>query len=157
GGYRHETATQELYVGEVADEGLHSPPNRYRDRCFGGTTTIWGGRCVPFDEIDFEPRTWVPNSGWPFCREALARYYPEAIRLCEAGHFAYTVPEAFQRPLRPMLNGLQNIFFTSDTLERFSCPTNFARRYGHRLTAAQNVRVLLHANVTAIDLNEQGN
>jgi len=48
--------TQALYAGEVADARLHSPPDRYRQRRFGGTTTIWGGRCMPFDAIDFEPQ-----------------------------------------------------------------------------------------------------
>ena len=51
--------TQALNAGEVADEALHSPPDKYRQRCFGGGTSIWGGRCVPFDPIDFETRPWI--------------------------------------------------------------------------------------------------
>ena len=38
---------QALNVGEVSDEALHSPPDKYRQRCFGGGTSIWGGRCRP--------------------------------------------------------------------------------------------------------------
>jgi len=30
--------------GEVADERLHAPADRYRQRRFGGSTTIWGRR-----------------------------------------------------------------------------------------------------------------
>ena len=30
------------------DERLHSPPDKYRQRRMGGSTTIWGGRCMPF-------------------------------------------------------------------------------------------------------------
>ena len=59
GGLGPEVATQALYEGQVVDERLHSPPDRYRQRRFGGTTTIWGGRCMPFDPIDFEPRDYV--------------------------------------------------------------------------------------------------
>ena len=156
GGLAFETRSQSLYEGEVADPRLHSPPDRYRQRRFGGTTAIWGGRCTPFDDIDFEPRDYVPHSGWPFGREALLPYYPKANRLCEAGSFLYAAADALRPPLRPMLAGFESPCFSTDTLERFSCPTDFGRRYGHRLAAARSVRVLLHANVTAIRLDPGG-
>jgi choline dehydrogenase-like flavoprotein len=156
GGLKAETAVQDLYQGSVADERLHSPPDRYRQRRFGGTTTIWGGRCMPFDAIDFEPRDFMPNSGWPIDRSDLDPFYPKANRLCEAGEFTYTAGAAFQRSLRPMIEGFRSDHFTTDTLERFSCPTDFGARYGHRLEAAANVRVMLHSNVTAIQLAADG-
>ncbi|MGD9841878.1 MAG: GMC oxidoreductase [Steroidobacteraceae bacterium] len=156
GGLREEATTQALYSGTVADERLHSPPDKYRQRRFGGTTTIWGGRCMPFDDVDFEVRDYVPNSGWPFDRESIMPFYPQANRLCEAGSMAYTMAEAFGTPQRPMIDGFHSNNFTTDTLERFSCPTDFGVRYGHKLRAAPNVRVLLHANVTELLLNESG-
>ncbi|MDP9065677.1 MAG: GMC family oxidoreductase [Pseudomonadota bacterium] len=156
GGMKAEKATQHLYAGSVADERLHSPLDRYRQRRFGGTTTIWGGRCMPFDPIDFEYRDFVPNSGWPIDGDALLPYYRKANALCEAGEFAYTVSAAFARPLRPMIEGFESACFSTDTLERFSCPTDFGSRYGRRLNAAQNVRVILHSNVTSLDLSHSG-
>ncbi len=65
GGTAETPEDQALYEGEVADPSLHSPPDKYRQRRFGGSTTIWGGRCVPLDAIDFEHRSWIPGSGWP--------------------------------------------------------------------------------------------
>jgi len=62
GALQEEPDTQALYRGTVANQQLHSPPDRYRQRRFGGTTTIWGGRCMPFDPIDFETRDYVPTS-----------------------------------------------------------------------------------------------
>ncbi len=156
GGRADESDTQALYAGSVADTRLHSPPDRYRERRFGGTTTIWGGRCMPFDAIDFEARDYVPNSGWPLAREALLPYYARANPLCEAGEFSYTAEEAFSRPTRPIIDGFASAHFTADTLERFSCPTDFGSRYGHKLEAAANVRTVLHANVTAVRLNAAG-
>jgi len=156
GGKTAESDTQALYAGSVADARLHSPPDRYRQRQLGGTTTIWGGRCMPFDGIDFEARDYVPHSGWPISREALLPYYARANPLCEAGEFAYTADEAFHRPTRPIIDGFASSHFSADTLERFSCPTDFAARYGHKLDAAQNVRTLLHANVTRLQLNAAG-
>jgi choline dehydrogenase-like flavoprotein/nucleoside-diphosphate-sugar epimerase len=49
-----------------------------RNRIVGGTSETWGGRCAPFDEIDLEPRDWVPYSGWPFKMDELAPYYDRA-------------------------------------------------------------------------------
>jgi choline dehydrogenase-like flavoprotein/nucleoside-diphosphate-sugar epimerase len=143
---------QSLYEGSVVDERLHSQPVRFRQRQFGGSTTIWGGRCMPLDAIDFESRSYVPHSGWPIELSDVMPFYPRANRLCEAGEFAYTVADAFSRPLRPMIEGFQSTHFATDGLERFSCPTNFAARYGHRLRSARNIRVVLHANVTSISL-----
>ena len=149
-------STQDMYAGEVVDERLHSPPDRYRQRRFGGTTTIWGGRCVPFDAIDFEARDFIADSGWPFTLSELAPYYPRANRLCEAGRFEYTAETAFEMPLPPMIENFHSSNFTSNTLERFSCPTDFGARYGKKLKAARNLRVILHANVTAIQLDAAG-
>ena len=156
GGLSPESATQDLYAGSVLDERLHSPLIKYRQRMFGGTTTIWGGRCVPFDEIDFEHRNYIPHSGWPIERSELRPFYEGANRLCEAGDFSYRAGEAFRQPLPPMLAGFESAHFTTDTLERFSCPTDFGRRYLHKLSSAPKLRVLLHANVTKIELNESG-
>ncbi len=156
GGTREERATQTLYQGSVADARLHSPPDRYRQRRFGGSTTIWGGRCMPFDAIDFETRDYLPNSGWPIRYEDLLPHYPQANLLCEAGEYRYRVEEAFDPAPRPMIDGFRGDHFTTDSLERFSCPTDFGRRYGARLRRAAHIRVLMHANVTAIQLDATG-
>ena len=53
-GFEHaDAATTSLTQGEVVDAALHPPADTYRERRLGGTTTIWGGRCIPFDPIDF--------------------------------------------------------------------------------------------------------
>lgn len=156
GGWTEEPETQALYAGSVSDARLHSPPDTYRQRRFGGSTTVWGGRCMPFDPIDFEARPDRPDRDWPIGFEALAPYYPQANRLCEAGRFAYTAETAFDTPLPPMIAGFKGTHFTANTLERFSCPTDFGRRYRRRLTAATRLRVVLHANVVSIDLDPAG-
>ena len=72
GGSAEDPDDQALYEGEVADPLLHSPPDKYRQRRFGGSTTIWGGRCVPFDPIEIEQRSWIPDSGWPISHHEVA-------------------------------------------------------------------------------------
>jgi choline dehydrogenase-like flavoprotein len=152
GEMRERAATQALYAGEVADEKLHSPPDKYRQRRFGGSTAIWGGRCVPFDPIDFDTRAWVPNSGWPISYEDLLPFYPQANALSEAGRFAYGADEALGADAPPMFRGFESDIVRTNSLERFSCPTNFGTRYARRLKVAPDIHVLLGANCTNIDL-----
>lgn len=158
GGEQEDAAVQDHYAGTVADERLHSPPHRYRQRRLGGTTTIWGGRCMPFDPVDFERRDWIPDSGWPIRYDDIAPWYPEANRLCEAGAFAYTVRDAFDAdpPRRPLVQGFASAAFRTDTLERFSLPTDFARRWRRRLERAPGLRVLLGASVSALPMTAEG-
>jgi choline dehydrogenase-like flavoprotein len=157
GGWRAEAATQALYEGYVAPASAHPPLTRYRRRAFGGSTGIWGGRCVPFDPIDFETRDWMPGTAWPFRFGTLLPYYRRAARLCEAGDFAFTVDAAFPRGMRAPLPGFHGRRFTDAQIERFSCPTDFARRYGRRLKAAGNIIVMLHANVVKLATRVDGN
>lgn len=156
GGEKFDTATQALYEGKVVDPELHSPADRYRQRMFGGTTTTWGGRCIPFDPIDFEARSYAPHSGWPIDHAAVARYYPAANALCEAGDFDYSAATAVAGGMRPMIAGYEPTAFSTDPIERFSCPTDFGRRYRHRLEISAGVRVLLNASCTEIMTDATG-
>ncbi len=156
GGERAEDDTQSLYDGEVADTALHAPTMTYRQRRLGGTSGIWGGRCVPYDASDFEARPWIAGSGWPFGLDELLPFYREGNRLCEAGRYAYTVEQAFPGGVRPIIGQFHGENFSDDTLERFSCPTDFGRRYRDRLARSRTVRVLLHANVTQIVADAAG-
>lgn len=156
GGMAHDPATQDAYRGTVTDPALHYPLDEYRERRLGGTSTIWGGRCMPLDPIDFEQRDWIAWSGWPIGPGALAPYYPAANAMCEAGAFAYTIDEAFADSRKPMIAGFAGVSFSSDTLERFSCPTDFGTRYRPQLAQAQRVRTVLGAAVTHVALNTEG-
>jgi len=157
GGHDSEHApTQALYAGEVADARLHSPPDKYRQRRMGGSTTIWGGRCVPFDPIDFETRGQVPYSGWPLSYSDLLPFYPEANALCEAGRFSYDADEALGPAAPPLVRGFDSAAVRTSSLERFSCPTDFGKRYAKRLRLAPDVKVLLGANCTAVRLEAGG-
>ncbi|HWY14136.1 MAG TPA: GMC family oxidoreductase [Rhizomicrobium sp.] len=150
GGLHSNAATQSLYNGDVANPRLHCPPVRYRQRRFGGSTTIWGGRCVPLDPIDLEQRSWVPQSGWPLQYEEMARYYPEANALCEAGDADYSANSAVDGGMAPLMNGFVPKQFSTEVIERISRPTDFGRRYGRRLKSNDRIKVYLNANCTEI-------
>lgn len=147
---RENAETQALYRGEVADERMHSPPDKYRHRRFGGSTAIWGGRCMPFDPIDFEHRHYLPESGWPITYDDLAPFFPAANALAEAGDFEYDADKVFHPERHSLFQGFRSALVRTNSLERFSCPTNFARRYEKRLRLAQDIRLFLGANCTQI-------
>lgn len=151
----HE-ASQSLNMGEVVDETLHSPPDKYRQRCFGGGTSIWGGRCVPFDPIDFQERPWLKHSSWPISYADVEHYYPAANALCEAGEYEYDARLAVPGGMRPLVRGFAPQHFDVNGIERFSCPTHFGRRYHDRLRDLTNVRVLLRATVTHLRASRDG-
>lgn len=77
GGLDYEPATSDLNAGPIVG-GNYYPLDHARLRLFGGTTAVWGGRCAELDPIDFEPRHWVPHSGWPLKIHDLRSYYAEA-------------------------------------------------------------------------------
>src|SRR3984893_14206312 len=93
GGEKLEAEQQALNDGEVVD-GVHPPAHLYRQRRLGGSTGIWGGRCVPLDEQDFRERRHVPFSGWPFDRSALEPFYERAQSLLEVGEYNYPASTA---------------------------------------------------------------
>ena len=156
GGESPSEQAQALNAGEVVDEKLHSPPDRYRQRVLGGATSIWGGRCVPFDPIDFEARPWIDHSGWPISYDEVERHYAAANAWCEAGEYEYDARLATPGGMRALLRGFSPLHFDANGIERFSCPTNFGDRYRARLHSAPNVRVLLSATATSLRAARDG-
>lgn len=157
GQFKFSADTQKLYEGSVSSETLHSPLDKFRQRSFGGSTNIWGGRCAPLDAIDFEQRAYIPDSGWPIAFEDVRPYYEEANALAEAGKFEYSAGDGANRGIPELVEGFRHSDINTDGLERFSCPTNFAIRYHARLSAAKNLEIFLGANVTRIELSANGN
>jgi choline dehydrogenase-like flavoprotein len=82
GGLDYNKDTAALNGGSSIGEAYYELEEA-RLRFFGGTTAIWGGRCAELNAIDFEQRSWVPHSGWPFGLDELKPWYAEARRLLE--------------------------------------------------------------------------
>ena len=59
GGMHYDQETQDLYEGQSVGRTFEDL-TLSRLRYFGGTTNHWGGWCLPFDAIDFEPRDDLP-------------------------------------------------------------------------------------------------
>ena len=145
GGMNRAGRSLDLYRGTLADPERHLPLDKDRYRQLGGTTAIWGGRCIPFDPIDFEPRPYVPHSGWPFGASELEPFYRRAHEYCECGAYAYRAAEALPDAPREMIGGFHDGELVTDTIERWSPPTHFGKRYKAVMKSLTNLRVLVNA------------
>jgi choline dehydrogenase-like flavoprotein len=143
GGEKLEDEQQALNNGEVVD-GVHPPAHMYRQRRLGGATAVWGGRCVPLDEQDFRKRPHVPLSGWPFERSTLQPFYDRAQTLLEAGVFDYSASSALQCG-EGLVQGFRDPDISTESLERFSPPTNFWKRYRTELAKSAPIVVVKRA------------
>ena len=153
GGFDSEADSQKLFESEVA--GLpHTSVHDGRARIFRGTTTLWGGQALRFDEFDLKERRWVPYSGWPIPRKALDPYYERAERVLQIGaRIPYQELCASFGIEPPAFNPNQLYMECS----RWSPKPNFGKTYREELKNAPNVSVLLHANVTAIVTSHAAN
>lgn len=144
GGLEFEHRSQFLQRGQSRGRA-YPPPENTRRRQLGGSTAVWFGRCRALDGMDFASRPGFPNSGWPFPKQELDPYIPRAFNLCQ-------VEAQDMAPSSDLLaaGGLESKLF------HFSPPTHFGKAYLPQLRAASNLRVLVHTNVTEIELDSLG-
>jgi choline dehydrogenase-like flavoprotein len=150
GGLEAEPETQKLYDSEIV--GLpHTNFQEGRARIFGGTTTLWGGQALRFDPLDFQKRSWVPYSGWPISRQELDPYYARADRVLQIdASIPYEDLCASSRVEPP---GFDHTKLGAEC-SQWSPRPNFGKEYRDEFKRADNISVILHANVTGIISNQ---
>jgi choline dehydrogenase-like flavoprotein len=137
-------------LSDGADTGdKYASLSMYRRRILGGASVIWGGRCIPYDAIDFEKRDFVPNSGWPIGHAELAAYHKRAADYCEIGEPEFDTRQALGDG-SALIEGFSSPRVLTTSFERFSPPTNFGRTWGPALKRAGNVRVVTNATCTEL-------
>ncbi len=154
GGFDPESDAEAL--NQIEDVGV--PLFNGRNRVIGGTSHSWSGRCVSFDDIDYESRPWVPLSGWPFGRETMAPYYDRAAAHLGVGPDASGPPGAVaaeieRLDLDPTLLRTIRYRFSHDA----ATPKEFTR-FGPRFLSGrnENVRIVVRATVTHLNTNPSG-
>jgi len=124
-----------------------------RTRALGGTSRIWNGRCIPFDDIDYEERPWVARSGWPFGAKTMAPYVDRASEHLGSGPYY----EGDKR--RPMPEGLRPRPNVDPALLRSTWWENPAYiDFGRVLTLRRspNLWMLVRATVTHLNTDPSG-
>lgn len=153
GGTDYEGPVQALAEGRVVGQPYYDL-DCVNLRMLGGTTAIWGGRCAQLDPIDFQDRSWVSHSGWPFGHESLHGYYREALKLFQVGapDQARTEWQAKNPVIKAVDGGNLSLgFWSIDNVgDRFAAP-----RLGDVLGHPE-CRALIHATATNLSLASDG-
>jgi len=116
-------------------------------RALGGSTLRWAGQCGRMLKSDFEKRSWVANSGWPFELSELEPFYERAESL-----LGLPSPEP------------DELFSISDDGEpalvshHFQFPNvrDFRDLFAEDLASMHRVAIFLNAPVVEIQTDESG-
>ncbi len=145
GGARFDAAAQTLGDAEIVDPSRHAPMALATRRAFGGTSALWGGRAVPFDPQDFEPRPAAPGASWPIGADAALAHLGEACALLDCG------PPAFGRAWPGAQGTLDGLDLTR--LERWCAQPDLRKARG-RAARHERITVLLDTTVVAVEIGE---
>ena len=142
---------QQLSEAAEWDRERHTPMSLAVRRQLGGTSVVWGGRCVPYDAVDFDHRPYISDVPWPVTYEDLSRYFQRACDWLQCGRAVFDVTQ--MRHLPPALvPDLPDGKVSTATFERWSLPTDFAREYGDALKRSQRIRVLTGLTCTQVNV-----
>ncbi len=131
---------------DIVDPARHAPTALTTRRGVGGTSWLWGGRCVSFEPIDLEQRDHVPGGRWPIGLDEVAPWFAAAARHldCGAAVFASDAPE---------WPGL--VEARTSNLERWSRRPKLGPRLGERVLRHPNITVMLRSEVTDIEFDRR--
>lgn len=152
-----DRAAQELAtLDSHQDDYFHSRSEITVRRQVGGTTVLWGGRCVAFDPIDFEKRPITAQAPWPIRYEDIEAYLPRACEWSVCGQGAFNAHEIPAIADREMVPGLPDDDVRTSDLERWSLPTRFGREYTAALRDATRLTLWTGLTCTEIVTTEAG-
>jgi choline dehydrogenase-like flavoprotein len=162
GGHKPAEDTENLNAGAV--DSIHGYREQTlregRRRQFGGTANLWNHevrgestrhiRYVPLDEIDFESRDWVPESGWPFSRQKIQPFYERAQEICGIGKFD---DRARGRETATSNNQPWQTEKIESVVSQFGSSEIFLERYRRELIRSERVTVILRAVLLQLQMD----
>ncbi|GJD49795.1 hypothetical protein OPKNFCMD_2529 [Methylobacterium crusticola] len=146
GGTREESFAQDLSGADLADPARHDDMRIAVARRLGGTSNLWGGRCLPFDPVDFRPRPGMPD--WPIGPDDLTPFLPTACRLASCGE------PVFDAPVPGVAASDDTFSFTR--LERWSGRPRLQVSHADALATDPLIDIRLHATVVDVLFTESG-
>jgi choline dehydrogenase-like flavoprotein len=135
---------QSLADAEIADPRRHAPMDMAVRRALGGTSLLWGGRVVAFDDVDFAPRRHLPEAAWPLGHSEIRPWYKAAGAYLDAGEPTFSAPFLPQGPADEC---------RLDRLERWSDRCNLRRLHAAALTGDTGLCICLGVVATGFDID----
>lgn len=126
--------SQDVYKGvTIGDPYFDLDATRLR--FFGGSSNHWAGWCRVLDKHDFEPKSYVANTGWPIGRSDIEPFIDEARSILELHPFPADMP-------------------VTGAFRRFemqkSAPVRFLEKYYGPLGESRTIAVVLNTRVTEL-------
>jgi choline dehydrogenase-like flavoprotein len=148
GGLAADRAIQDLATAEIEYPKAHDSMRIATARRLGGTSNLWGGRCLPFDEVDFSDRPGLVDARWPIPLAAIAPFYRQACDFVDCGEpqFVSPAPDAPEAP-----EG-----FRFDALERWSGTPRLQKRHRRALEQGPLIDIRLKTVVTGFEYADDG-
>lgn len=146
GGHAMSRQNQELGAADIADPRRHDAMEIAVSRQLGGTSNLWGARCVPLDPVDFLERDHVPAGIWPVDYESFRTYYDRAAELTRSGaaRFRESTDELVAADAE----------FDFDSLERWANEPRSQVIHREILEKDPRVRVALNSTVVGAEFAE---
>ncbi|TPE48421.1 GMC oxidoreductase [Amaricoccus solimangrovi] len=142
-----DPAITALSEAESYDPDYHHRPDIASARRLGGTANLWGGRCLPFDPIDFTDRPWLGLGAWPISEADLAPHLASAIEGLGAGRPVFT---------EALAGVAADPAFAFETLERWSNTPRTQAIHRAALEGRADLLVALGATALGFDYDEAG-
>lgn len=153
---RFSAAIQALGDTPHLDPRFHAPMSEMTRRQIGGASIIWGGRCVPYDPVDFDDRPYIPDASWPLRYADVEPHFQRASRYFFCGNAEFDlakIPGVEQKSIVP---GLPDGEVRTTTLERWSLPTNFGKEYLADLRSSPRIRLVYGLTCTGLESRDSG-
>jgi choline dehydrogenase-like flavoprotein len=157
GRLKFDEATQALGDAHQFDPNFHAPMAECTRRQVGGTSTIWGGRCVPYDSVDFDQRPYIPHSDWPVAYEELSAYFQRACDYFFCGEAEFDIHNITNLTQKSIVPGLPDGHVLTSILERWSLPTNFGKEYFKELKQSRHIQLVYGLTCTEIETEAEAN
>ena len=146
-GVTSASAAQDLSAATIVTPSWHDDMSIAVARRLGGTSNLWGGRCVPLDPIDFISRAYTNFTRWPIEYADLDAWYEVACRYLDCGAPIFDDSLGRQDGNEP---------FSYAKLERASNQPRFAVTYGSTLRTSAFIDLRLDATVVDIQIGDNG-
>lgn len=146
---------QALADTDYFDPNAHAPMSECTRRQVGGTSVIWGGRVVPFDPVDFDPRQYMPNSQWPVKYEQLQPYFSKACEYLKCGRPEFDIRNIPGVKRHSIVPGLPDGDVLTSSLERWSV-MNFGSVYRKELEQSSRIKLVYGLTCTEIECASSG-
>ncbi|TPK41099.1 GMC family oxidoreductase [Mesorhizobium sp. B2-5-3] len=134
GGREFSDTSQDFYRGTTVGD-FYFDLDITRLRFMGGSSNHWAGWCRVLDKQDFEPKAWVPDTGWPIRRSDIEPYLGEVRDILELPDF---------RPDAPVSDDIRWVQLIKSGAVRF------AEKYADELDKSRNIAVVLNTCATEL-------